>query len=66
MMTLAGAQVGPSSGAIVLPSDADIRKVLAERVDALAGQEDGVGIVVGVTGPQGVHRTLARGHGPKG
>ncbi len=33
------------SGAIVLPSDADIRQVLAERVDALAGQEDGIAIV---------------------
>src|SRR5947208_12520042 len=50
MMTLAGAQAGPSSDAIVLPSDADIRKVLAERVDALARQQDGVGIVIGVSG----------------
>jgi hypothetical protein len=43
--TLAGAQARQGSGAIVLPSDADIRQVLAERVDALAGQEDGIAIV---------------------
>lgn len=61
MMTLAGAQAGPGSGAIVLPSDADIRKVLAERVDALAGPEDGVGIVIGVIGPQG-RRVISYGH----
>ena len=47
------AQVTQRSGAIVLPSDADIRKMLAERVDSIAGQEGGIGIVVGVVGPQG-------------
>ena len=47
--------------ALVLPSDADIRKVLAERVDVLAGQEDGVGIVVGVVGPKG-RRVISYGH----
>jgi D-alanyl-D-alanine-carboxypeptidase/D-alanyl-D-alanine-endopeptidase len=61
MMSLAGAQARQSSGAIVLPPDADIRKVLAERVDTLAGQEDGVGIVVGVVGPQG-RRVISYGH----
>ena len=65
MMTLAGAQAGPSSDAIVLPSDADIRKVLAERVDALAGQEDGVGIVIGVIGPRG-GRVISYGHPRQG
>jgi len=60
-MTLAGAEARQSPGAIILPSDADIRKVLAERVDALAGQEDGVGIVVGVAGPQG-RRVVSYGH----
>jgi CubicO group peptidase (beta-lactamase class C family) len=60
MVTLAGAQATQSSGAIVLPSDADIRKMLAERVDALAAQ-DGVGIVIGVVGPQG-RRVISHGH----
>lgn len=59
--TLAGAQARQSSGAIVLPSDADIRKMLAERVDALAAQERSVGIVIGVTGPQG-RRVISYGH----
>jgi D-alanyl-D-alanine-carboxypeptidase/D-alanyl-D-alanine-endopeptidase len=61
MMTLAGAQARQSPSASVLPRDADIRKVLAERVDALAGQEDGVGIVIGVAGPQG-RRVFSYGH----
>ncbi len=61
MMTLAGAQARQSAGAIVLPSDADIRKVLAERVDALAAEADGVGIVVGVAGRQG-RRVISYGH----
>ncbi|HEY3121662.1 MAG TPA: serine hydrolase [Vicinamibacteria bacterium] len=57
--TAAQAKQGP--GAIVLPSDADIRNLLAERIDALAGQEGGVGIVVGVAGPQG-RRVISYGH----
>ena len=61
MITLAGAQTTPSSPEIRLPSDADIRKMLAERVDALAGAEDGIGIVVGVVGPQG-RRVISYGH----
>jgi len=56
-----GAQARKSSEAIALPSDAEIRQVLAERVDALAGQEDGIGIVVGVVGPQG-RRVVSYGH----
>jgi serine-type D-Ala-D-Ala carboxypeptidase/endopeptidase len=50
---LAAAQTTQTPGAIVLPSDADIRKMLTERVEALAGREDGIGIVVGIVGPQG-------------
>jgi D-alanyl-D-alanine-carboxypeptidase/D-alanyl-D-alanine-endopeptidase len=60
MTALAGAQAKQGSR-IVLPSDADIRRMLAERVDALAGQEDGIGIVVGVVAPQG-RRVISYGH----
>jgi D-alanyl-D-alanine-carboxypeptidase/D-alanyl-D-alanine-endopeptidase len=64
--TLALAHDRQRPGAIVLPSDADIRKVLAERVEALTAQEDGVGIVVGVAGPQG-RRVISYGYlGPGG
>ena len=59
--TLAPAQVTPSSASRVLPSDADIRKILAERVDTLAGSQDGIGIVVGVIGPQG-RKVIPYGH----
>jgi D-alanyl-D-alanine-carboxypeptidase/D-alanyl-D-alanine-endopeptidase len=61
IVTFAGAQTTPSSPGIGLPSDADIRKMLADRVDALAGAEDGIGIVVGVVGPQG-RRVISYGH----
>lgn len=61
MTTTARAQAKRSSGTFVLPSDADIRKMLAERVDTLAGQEDGVGIIVGLVGPQG-RRIISYGH----
>ena len=54
-----------SPGAGVIPSDAEIRKMLAERVDALAGPEDGVGIVVGVIGPGG-RRVISYGHRNQG
>jgi D-alanyl-D-alanine-carboxypeptidase/D-alanyl-D-alanine-endopeptidase len=59
--TLAPAQVTPSSASRVLPSDADIRKILAERVDTLASSQDGIGIVVGVIGPQG-RKVIPYGH----
>jgi serine-type D-Ala-D-Ala carboxypeptidase/endopeptidase len=59
--TLAGAQSAPSSAGTVLPSDADIRRILAERVDTLAGSQDGIGIAVGVIGPQG-RRVIPYGH----
>jgi D-alanyl-D-alanine-carboxypeptidase/D-alanyl-D-alanine-endopeptidase len=65
MMALAGAQARQGSGAIVLPSNGDLRKVLEERVDILGGEEDGVGIVVGLIGPQG-RRVISYGHLSRG
>lgn len=59
-ITLASAQA-PSSSATVLGSDADIHTILAERIEAIAGTEDGVGMVVGVIGPQG-RRIISYGH----
>jgi serine-type D-Ala-D-Ala carboxypeptidase/endopeptidase len=47
---LGGAQAAQTPGTTVPPSDAEIRKILAERVSA-AGE--GVGIVVGVVEPKG-------------
>lgn len=61
----AEARVKKSSGEGFLPSDADVRKMLAERVDTLAGQEDGIGIVVGIIGPQG-RRVISYGHPRQG
>jgi CubicO group peptidase (beta-lactamase class C family) len=46
---------------IDLPSDAEIRKILAERVRALGGSPDGIGIVIGIIGPKG-RRVIAYGH----
>lgn len=54
-------QATPGSPALVLPTDADIRNILAERVSTLAGQEDGIGIVVGVIRPEG-RRVISYGH----
>jgi len=61
LSTLAETQVAKTSAGIILPSQVDIRKMLADRVDALAGQEDGIGIVVGVIEPQG-RRVISYGH----
>jgi CubicO group peptidase (beta-lactamase class C family) len=36
-----------------LPNENEIRKLLAERIEALGGEHGGVGIVVGVIGPEG-------------
>ena len=48
LLTVAdGAQAG------ILPSDAEVQKILADRVDALGGQAEGVGLVIGVVGPEG-------------
>jgi CubicO group peptidase (beta-lactamase class C family) len=41
--------------------DADVRQVLAERVEALAGGDDGIGIVVGIVDPKG-RRVVSYGH----
>jgi CubicO group peptidase (beta-lactamase class C family) len=49
------------AGAAFLPSDAEIRRLLADRIQTLAGQDDGLGIVVGVVGPAG-RRVLSYGH----
>lgn len=57
----ATAQFAQGSGSIALPSDSDIRKMLADRVDLLAGKDDGIGIVVGIIGPQG-RRIISYGH----
>lgn len=64
MATPAGAQARQTSP-FALPSDADIRKILGERVNTLAGSEDGVGIVVGVVSPQG-RRVISYGHRTQG
>jgi serine-type D-Ala-D-Ala carboxypeptidase/endopeptidase len=45
-----------------MPSDSDIRQILVDRIDA---QRQGVGIVVGVIGPEG-RRVVAYGHLEKG
>lgn len=58
---LAGAQSTQSPTTTALPSDADIRKILSERIDTLAGREDGIGIVVGIVGPQD-RRVISYGH----
>jgi CubicO group peptidase (beta-lactamase class C family) len=61
-MARVGAQATRSAGAIVLPSNAEIRKILADRVEALSGgEESGIGIVVGVVGPQG-RKVIPYGH----
>jgi serine-type D-Ala-D-Ala carboxypeptidase/endopeptidase len=57
----ASAQATQTSAGVVLPSDAELREMLSARVDALAGAEDGIGIVVGVIGPQG-RRVVTYGH----
>ncbi len=59
--TLAGAQFTPGTASNALPSDADIRKILTERVDTLAGRQDGIGIVVGIISPEG-RRVIPYGH----
>ncbi|MCI0414635.1 serine hydrolase [bacterium] len=61
VMILAGAQASQSSSANALPSDAEIRNILNERVRAISAQEDGIGIVVGVIEPQG-RRVISHGH----
>jgi D-alanyl-D-alanine-carboxypeptidase/D-alanyl-D-alanine-endopeptidase len=57
----AGAQARQDSGSLGIPSDVEIREMLAVRINALAGQEDGIGIVVGIISPQG-RRVISYGH----
>jgi CubicO group peptidase (beta-lactamase class C family) len=54
--------VAQSSPQPTVPSDAEIRQILVDRVDA---QHQSVGIVVGVIGPEG-RRIIAYGHPEKG
>jgi serine-type D-Ala-D-Ala carboxypeptidase/endopeptidase len=61
LTTAAHSQARQGSGLISLPPDADVYQLLAERVQALAGQQDGVGIVVGIIGPRG-RRVISYGH----
>ena len=42
-------------------SKAQIHNLIAQRVDALAGPDDGIGIVVGLIGPHG-RRFVSIGH----
>jgi D-alanyl-D-alanine-carboxypeptidase/D-alanyl-D-alanine-endopeptidase len=60
-ITIAAAKEKESAGANSLPSDAEIHKILAERIAALAGKETGIGIVVGTIGPHG-RRVISYGH----
>ena len=55
---LANATITIAESPKVLPSDDEIRKILAERV---GGNENGVGIIVGVIEPQG-RRIISFGH----
>ena len=61
MMTLTMAQATQRSGMIAFPPDADIRKMLADRVDSLSSGGEGIGIVVGMIGPRG-RRIISYGH----
>jgi serine-type D-Ala-D-Ala carboxypeptidase/endopeptidase len=61
LTTAAHSQASRGSDAISLPSDSDIYQLLGERVQALAGRQDGIGIVVGIVGPQG-RRVISYGH----
>lgn len=61
LVSLAGVQPRQDSGAVIIPSDVEIRTMLAERVDNIAGPEDGIGLVVGIISPQG-RRVISYGH----
>jgi CubicO group peptidase (beta-lactamase class C family) len=60
--SLAGIAVAQSAPPSSLPSDAEIRKILVDRIDV---QHQSVGIVVGVIGPEG-RRVIAYGNLEKG
>ncbi|HKO05450.1 MAG TPA: serine hydrolase [Candidatus Acidoferrales bacterium] len=59
LFTFAGARSVPQPA---MPSDADIRQMLVERIDV---QHQSVGIVVGIIGPEG-RRVIEYGHLEKG
>jgi CubicO group peptidase (beta-lactamase class C family) len=58
-ISVAQTQTAPASA---MPTEAEIRQILVDRIDA---QHQGVGIVVGVVGPEG-RRIVAYGHLEKG
>ncbi len=60
-VTLAIALAPRQPSGTSLPSDAEIRDMLVERINGLAGPEDGIGIVVGIMSPQG-KRVISYGH----
>lgn len=62
MTALLGAQTTSRVAVLGLPSDGDIRRILAERVDA---QGKGVGIIVGVIEPGG-RRVISYGQFSEG
>jgi hypothetical protein len=53
MPTIARALAALIADSAVPPSETDIRRLIAERVDTLAGPEHGIGIVVGIVEPRG-------------
>jgi CubicO group peptidase (beta-lactamase class C family) len=50
-----------------LPNESEIRNLLAERIEALGGEQGGVGIVIGTISPEGRHIISAgrRGSDPR-
>jgi CubicO group peptidase (beta-lactamase class C family) len=54
-------EAGQNAPSRPLPTDAAIRKILAERIDAVTGGERSAGIVVGLIGPE-ERRVVAYGH----
>jgi CubicO group peptidase (beta-lactamase class C family) len=61
-VALCGFALGQSVGHISIPSDADIRQILVNRIDV---ERQSVGIVVGIIDPGG-RRTIAYGALEKG
>ncbi len=57
-----GDSVGQANQESSMPSDSEIRQILVDRIDV---QQQSVGIVVGVIGPEG-RRIIAYGHLEKG
>jgi len=53
------------SAAVSLASDTEVREILAERVKSIAAKEGGIGIVVGLIGPEG-SRVISYGHSGRG